>query len=55
MTLGEQFYDGLTAFIDEFSGMELTNAEAVGLMMFKINELMNSKTEDECDFYEEEV
>lgn len=43
MTLGENLYDDLTALLEKYSGMEMTTAEAVGWLMFKINELMNPK------------
>ena len=40
MVLGDQFYDDLTELVEKYSGMEMTNAEAVGYLMFKVNELM---------------
>ena len=53
MVLGESFYDDLTGLIDKYSGMEMTNAECVGYLMFKVNELMNQRTEGERgDLYE---
>ena len=53
MVLGESFYDDLTELIGKYSGMEMTNAEAVGYLMFKVNELMTQSAEDERgDLYE---
>ena len=53
VVLGESFYDDLTGLIDKYSGMEMTNAECVGYLMFKVNELMTQRTEDERgDLYE---
>lgn len=47
MILGENFYDDLTELINKYSGMEMTNAEAVGYLMFKVNELMTQSGEEE--------
>ncbi len=49
MTLGGQFYDDLTALIDKYSYMEMTQAEGVGYLMFKVNELMNLRQDEEED------
>ena len=48
MVLGDQFYDDLTDLIEKYSGMEMTNAEAVGYLMFKVNDILrNSDTDDD--------
>ena len=47
MILGENFYDDLTDLLEKYSGMEMTNAERVGYLMFKINELMTHNPEGE--------
>ena len=47
MVLGDQFYDDLTDLVEKYSRMEMTNAEAVGYLMFKVNELMNQSGEQE--------
>ncbi len=49
MILGENFYDDLTELIEKYSGMEMTNAEAVGYLMFKVNELMTLKNKEDED------
>lgn len=50
-SLGEQFYDELWEVINRYSGMEMTNAEAVGYFEIIKNEIIeNSKAEyDEED------
>lgn len=55
MNLGDQFYDELTALINKYSGMEMTNAEAVGYLMFKVNELMNQDIEGGEEYEEERL
>ena len=47
MVLGDQLYDELTELLEKYSGMEITNAEAVGYLMFKVNELMTKSGGDE--------
>jgi hypothetical protein len=46
MNLGDNFYDDLTALIEKYSGMEMTNAEAVGYLEFKKFELLSQLDED---------
>jgi len=40
MVLGDSFYDDLGELLEKYSGMEMTNAECVGYLMFKVNELL---------------
>ncbi len=47
MILGDSFYDELTELLEKYSGMEMTNAECVGYLMFKVNELMTQTGEEE--------
>ena len=47
MKLGDSFYDELTQLLEKYSGMEMTNAECVGYLMFKVNELMTQSGEDD--------
>jgi len=47
MVLGDQLYDELTNLLEKYSGMEMTNAEAVGYLMFKVNELMTKRGEED--------
>jgi len=37
--------------LERYSGMEMTNAEAVGYLMFKVNELMTKSGEEERGEY----
>jgi hypothetical protein len=46
MVLGDQFYDDLTDLIEKYSGMEMTNAEAVGYLMFKVQDILTQGNED---------
>jgi hypothetical protein len=47
MNIGESFWDELTGLIEKYSGVEMTNAECVGYLMFKINDLMTPEATDE--------
>jgi len=46
MNLGDQFFDELTALIEKYSGLEMTNAEAVGYLEFKKFEILNTEDDD---------
>ena len=47
MNIGDSFHDELTELIDKYSGMEMTNAEAVGYLMYKVNEIMIPLDDDD--------
>ncbi len=46
MVLGDQFYDELGDLLAKYSDMEMTNAECVGYLMYKVNQLMVQSDED---------
>ncbi len=47
MNIGCYFENELTDLIERYSGQEMTNAECVGFLMFKVNEIMNQVIEEE--------
>jgi len=46
MSLIEQFENELSDLIDKFSGMEITNAECIGVLEFQKFKILNAKDDD---------
>jgi len=46
MSLIEQFENELSDLIDKFSGMEITNAECIGVLEFQKFKILDAKDDD---------
>ena len=47
MTIDEHFQDDLEELIGKYEGMEMTNASAVGHLLFKAVEIITQKEDEE--------
>ena len=47
--IGDYFWDDLTELIQKYEGQEMTNAEAVGYLMFKVNEIMTQSSKNKSE------